>query len=220
MSLKESVKVNAQRVWKFIWHTDSLASWIVNIVLAFVLIKFVVYPVLGALLGTSFPLVAVVSPSMEHEPWFDEWWTEKGAWYEQRNITKAEFQEFPMRNGFNKCDIIVLRQKQPENIELGDIIVFVSHRDRPRQDPIIHRVVKKWEVESGIRFATKGDANNGQIDDCSDNCLDETNIAQQQVLGVSLLRIPYLGWVKIAFVSLIGQPYCSITNNLWPCRGV
>ena len=212
------VKAQLQRAWRFIWHDDSIGSWIVNIILAFILIKFIIYPVLGLLLGTSFPLVAVVSPSMEHDARFNDWWTSKGAWYEQRNITKEQFLEFPMHNGFNKGDIIILRQKSPKNIKIGEIIVFISHRDRPRADPIIHRVVEKIETPNRIHFATKGDANERQINDCSDNCLDETDIFDSQIVGVSWIRIPYLGWVKIAFASIISEPYCSITDNLWPCR--
>ena len=56
-----------KRVWYFIWEEDSIWSWLVNIILAFVLIKYVVYPGLGFLLGTSHPIVAVVSGSMEHD---------------------------------------------------------------------------------------------------------------------------------------------------------
>ncbi len=54
------------KVWHFIWEDNSIWSWIVNIILAFVLIKFIVYPGLGFVLGTNFPIVAVVSSSMEH----------------------------------------------------------------------------------------------------------------------------------------------------------
>ena len=52
------------KVWYFIWHDDSVWSWIVNIILAFLLIKFIVYPGLGFLLETEYPVVAVVSGSM------------------------------------------------------------------------------------------------------------------------------------------------------------
>ncbi|MFA6089095.1 MAG: signal peptidase I [Candidatus Woesearchaeota archaeon] len=55
-----------KRFWKFVWEDDSIWSWIVNIILAFVIIKFVLYPVLGLIFATSFPIVAVVSGSMEH----------------------------------------------------------------------------------------------------------------------------------------------------------
>ena len=72
------------KIWHFLWYEDSVASWLVNIVLAFVLIKFVLYPGLGLILGTQFPVVAVVSSSMEHHPSsFDGWWDWQGltlAW--------------------------------------------------------------------------------------------------------------------------------------------
>ena len=48
-----------KKTWHFIWEDDSLLSWIVNIVLAIVLIKFIIYPGLGLVLGTGFPVVAV-----------------------------------------------------------------------------------------------------------------------------------------------------------------
>ena len=48
------------KVWWFLWEDDSVWSWLANIVLAFVLIKFIVYPGLGLALQTSHPIVAVV----------------------------------------------------------------------------------------------------------------------------------------------------------------
>ena len=207
---KAALKQTAKKIWHFLWKDDSFASLLVNVILAFLLIRYLVYPALGAVLGTSFPIVAVVSSSMEHHESFDLWWGDYGAWYEQHNITKSQFKEFPMKNGFNKGDIIILRKGK--NVEIGDIIVFMSHAENPRPDPIIHRVIA---INS---FQTKGDNNPRQINDCNDGCLDETNIRESQVMGKGVLRIPYLGWVKIVFVNIIGQPYCSATNNAWPCR--
>jgi signal peptidase I len=66
VSKKTDIKEILKKIWYFIWEDDSLLSWFVNIVLAFVIIKFVIYPVLGFFLATSFPIVAVVSGSMEH----------------------------------------------------------------------------------------------------------------------------------------------------------
>ena len=63
-----------KRVWRFIWYEESVASWVVNVFLAFILIKYLMYPVVGLALATSRPVVAVVSGSMEHEGPFDEWW--------------------------------------------------------------------------------------------------------------------------------------------------
>ena len=65
--MKKKNKSTWQKIWYFIWEDDSVLSWIVNIILAFVLIKFIVYPGLGLVFGTDFPVVAVVSGSMEHE---------------------------------------------------------------------------------------------------------------------------------------------------------
>ncbi len=64
--MNRKTKKFAKRIWHFIWEDDSAWSWIVNIALAFILIKFVVYPGLAFVLGTSHPVVAVVSSSMEH----------------------------------------------------------------------------------------------------------------------------------------------------------
>lgn len=66
VSLKQKIISYWKKFWYFVWEDDSLFSWIVNIIIAFVLIKFVVYPILGLLLATNFPIVAVVSGSMEH----------------------------------------------------------------------------------------------------------------------------------------------------------
>jgi len=70
-----------KKFWHFIWEEDSLASWIVNVILAFILIKFIVYPGLGFLLSTTHPVVAVVSGSMEHNANFDIWWDQRGPYY-------------------------------------------------------------------------------------------------------------------------------------------
>src|SRR3989338_1393138 len=105
-----------QKIWHFLWYEDSLASWLVSIALAFVLIKFIIYPGLGLIFGTQFPVVAVVSNSMEHDQGFDAWWQSQEDLYLRFNITKNEFLDYPMRNGFNKGDIIVLVGTKPENL--------------------------------------------------------------------------------------------------------
>ena len=54
-------------------------------------------------------------------------------------ITKEEFQNFKFKNGFNTGDIMILYKPKPENMKVGDTMVF-STSTRP--DPIIHRIVK------------------------------------------------------------------------------
>ena len=91
---------------------------------------------------------------------------------------------------------MVLYGKKPENIDRGEVIVFRSKRP----DPIIHRVVKTWEINENYYFQTKGDHN---VDSISSVGLDEKNINEEQYLGKAVIRIPWLGYIKIWFVELI-----------------
>src|SRR3989338_5715499 len=93
-----TLKKGWKKAWHFLWEDDSLLSWAANVIVAFVLIKFVVYPVLGLLLSTSYPVVAVVSGSMEHKEGFGEYWANTGSYYESMGITKQEFSDYRMRN--------------------------------------------------------------------------------------------------------------------------
>ena len=194
-----NLKTYWHKFWYFIWEDNSIWSWLANIVLAFVLIKFVVYPGLGFMLSTSYPIVAVVSSSMEHNADFDEWWSKAGVWYSRNDITKDDFLGFSLRNGFNKGDIMVLQGRKPKDIKIGDVIVFRSRRP----DPIIHRVVEKREEDGTYYFKTKGDNYRTNPEPISSMWLDETNISEDQIIGVSKVRVPKLGWVKIAFVELV-----------------
>lgn len=200
MAKKERKKPTstAGKIWYFIWYDDSILSWLVNIILAFVLIKFIVYPVLGLILGTSFPIVAVVSNSMEHNGNFDNWWVSQKVFYENIDISAEEFQSYSFKNGFNKGDIMVLFGTNPENIEIGDTIVF---RAKNKAYPIIHRVIKIKDIGGETYFETKGDHNVAQIKTPD---LDETFISVDAYIGKSILRIPWLGYLKIGFVEAFG----------------
>lgn len=181
-----------RKIWHFIWYDDSIWSWIVNVVLAFVLIKFIVYPGLGLILGTGFPIVAVVSSSMEHPGSFDDWWSQQEQFYSQFNITREQFREYPFKNGFNKGDVMVLVGKNPSEIKVGEVIVF----DIGRPDPIIHRTIDARTVDGKYYFHTKGDKNPGSLN-------DEVNIPEERLYGKAVVRIPFLGWIKIAFVDIV-----------------
>jgi len=202
------VKKHGKRVWHFFWKEDSLASWIANLLIAFIVIRYVVYPLLGIALGTSFPIVAVISGSMEHSTAgnqlcgqefpdfldsYDNYWDICGSWYENRDISKEEFRQFPMRNGFDKGDVIILWRA--EDIRVGDVLIFQG--DRPQ--PLIHRVVKKFVEDDQVFLQTKGDHNAASIS----AGIGETKISQERIYGKGILRIPYLGWVKILFVDAV-----------------
>ncbi|GAI82642.1 unnamed protein product [marine sediment metagenome] len=211
---KKEFKQALKKIWYFIWESDSAWSWVVNILLAFIIIKFIVYPGLGFAFQTTHPIVAVVSGSMEHDGSFDQWWGSQDEWYLSKGITKEQFKEFSFKNGFNRGDIMVLRGKKPDDMKIGDVIVY--HGRLP--DPIIHRVVDVSIEDNAYYFQTKGDHNTNP-----DQQLVNQNYivgyAKYQKASKAVLRIPYLGYIKIIFVELIGMPYCKITNNFFPCRG-
>lgn len=205
---KKQFKRLWKKTWHFIWEDNSIWSWIVNIILAFVIIKFIVYPVLGLALSTSHPIVAVVSGSMEHFPnnndnlcgintlnyknSFDNWWIVCGDWYTDNGISKEQFKKFPSKNGFNTGDIMILYRTKIKDIKPGQVIVFRANRP----DPIIHRVVKKSEANNMYYMQTKGDHNENSYP-------FEQNIGEEQYIGRAALRIPFLGYIKIWFVNII-----------------
>ena len=210
-------KKTLKQIWNFVWNDDGIWSWLVNIVLAFILIKFLVYPGLAFLLGTTHPVVAVVSESMEHNANFDDWWDKANGryivnnqvvenWYINIGIKKEDFIGFPLKNGFNKGDIMVLHGKTPKDIKIGDVTVYWS----ARKVPIIHRVVKKWQENGVYYFQTKGDNNHISIKDPS---LDETRISQDKVIGNAVFKVPFLGYIKIWFVDYIANPIISLKNG-------
>lgn len=193
-----------KKIWYFIWKDDSLASWIATVILAFILIKFIFYPIVGVALGTNLPVVAVISGSMHHEGNFDTWWnstpfciqnsfrcnyTQKD-WYLQDNISKKDFLSFPLKNGFKRGDVIVLVKADPLKLKVGDVIVFSSGKPYP----IIHRLIGVGTSDGEPYFQTKGDHNPypGHSPD-----LDELDIKKNQLRGKAVLRIPYIGYVKL-----------------------
>lgn len=201
---KKKNKTFLQKAWYFLWEDNSILSWVVNVILAFVLIKFLLYPGLGLLMGTGYPIVAVVSNSMEHQQNFDFWWETQAlcdnsyctqeTYYALEGVTKGEFKEFSFKNGFNKGDIMFLVGEKPKNIKKGDVIVFQANR----ADPIIHRVIEVWYENNEYHYRTKGDNNPRSFQE-----ILETDITEDRLVGKAIIRIPFLGWVKIAFVDAI-----------------
>lgn len=193
-----------KKVWKFVWEDESIWSWLLNIALAFLIIKYLLYPGLGLVLGTSAPIVAVVSGSMEHDGNFDEFWSNpqccnaqcswtlvQGDFYEQNNVSRDMFRSFGFVNGFNKGDIMLLYS--PKVVSLGDTIVYMTG---VRPDPIIHRVIAIEKRDGKEFYWTKGD-HNCDIGDF------EKGIPKENVIGKAVWRVPLLGWVKIIFVELL-----------------
>lgn len=125
-----------------------------------------------------------------------------------------------MRSTLNPGDIVFV--KSAEEYEPGDIIIFGGWREIP----IIHRVVSRsrkvdgsiqvesWEgfdgiqdnqlreahesIESDILYVTKGD----NVQD-SDQERGADFVTPEDVHGREILKVPYLGWIKLGASRLI-----------------
>jgi len=146
---------------------------------------------LGFIIGTSFPVVAVLSGSMEHNNFFNDWWDENHDWYSERGFTEEEFEEYCFHNGFNKGDIMVIFGVKPEKVKIGDVIVYNDYKNKY---PIIHRVVNITENRKDYKYQTKGDNNFMRP--------DQFYVEEKQLLGKAFFRVPLLGWVKIWAVDI------------------
>lgn len=178
-----------KKFWSFL-KEDSWQSWIISLILIVIIIKLIIFPSLSFISGTKLPLVVVESCSMYHSSTFEGWWESHKLWYEEKNISKSLFSSFSLKSGLNKGDIVFV--KSPKNLKLGNIIIFQA--EAKTKYPIIHRIVNLNTLE------TKGDNNPDQLKKTNNlPGVDETSISESQVIGKAYGKIPYLGWLKLAF---------------------
>ncbi len=194
---KKQSKNKIKQFWNWLWHSDSILSWILSLAFAFILVKFVFFPLLSLILATHLPLVVVESSSMSHpqsgfignvigtQDSFESWWQDKGNWYIKKGLEKEEIQTWPLKTGFDKGDIMVVYGRG--NVKVGDVVIFNANT----KHPVIHRIVSI----NGNVIETKGDNNEGQLP-------AEKNILENAVVGKAVLKIPKLGWIKLVFVEI------------------
>jgi len=178
-----------KKFWKFL-REDSWSSFLVTLVLAFIIIKFIFFPGLSLITGTSLPLVIVESCSMyHHEDGFEK--TFESNVYEDYGLTIDDTENWIFQNGFSKGDVIFV--VGAKNVKVGDVIIF----NAGEQYPLIHRVVKV-----GDSYGTKGDnykTNSQQLS-------VEKSISEEQFVGKALFKIPFIGWAKLIFFEASRDP--------------
>lgn len=191
MGRVKEAKNGLKRIWNYL-KKDTWDSWLVSLVLLYVGIKFVFFPILAFATGSPMPLMVVESCSMYHGDNFNNWWNDSKGWYLGNGIDKEAFKEFAYKNGLNKGDIVFVWGRGDYN--LGDVIIFSQNKESTRITPTIHREISESPI------ATKGDNNQAKLT-IGNNIyhLDETNIAEERVLGKAVLRIPFAGWFKLIF---------------------
>ncbi len=174
------MRQHARKFWEFL-KKDTWQSWLVSLVLTFVIIKYIFFPLLSFALGTSLPLVVVESCSMYHSTSdFDQWWEQNGLWYNSKDISKENFSDFSFLRGLNKGDIVLVSGRNSR--KLGNVVIFNANYTYP----VIHRIISSNPLQ------TKGDNNAGQL-------AEEQDIADSEVIGTAIARVPGLGWAKLIF---------------------
>jgi len=179
MKIKERIKKGWKNIIEYL-KRDSWDSWFVSLILVFIFIKFIFFPSLVFITGSSLPLVVVESCSMYHDSNFEDWWYKNSAQYNQFNISKEDFIRYNFKNGLNKGDIILTWGRA--DYKQGDIIIF----NADTKYPLIHRIISEDKI------STKGDHNPGQLP-------IEKSISENQIIGKSVIKIPLIGWLKLIF---------------------
>lgn len=200
--IEEGTKKGFKKFWFLLWKDNSIKGWLFSLIFLFVFIKFIFFPFLNLVTGTTLPLAIVESCSMYHRgnvfSNFDSWFDKHETKYESISITKEKFQSFIFKKGFSKGDILFIIGTNPDKLKIGDIILFKSGN---RNTPIIHRVINIQEENGERIFTTIGD-NNAQILIPGNNLggVDERKITEEQLVGKAVFRIaPGIGWVKLIF---------------------
>lgn len=177
---------SAKKFWAFL-KKDTWQSWLVSLVLIFIFIKIIFFPLLSLITSSPLPLVVVESCSMYHEAPFESWWQSNAPFYESHEIEKSDFLSFPFKSGLNKGDIIFVWGRS--SYKKGDIIIF----EAGARNPLIHRII------ATSPFSTKGDHNTDQLP-------IETSIQEDSIIGKSAARVPLLGWLKLIFFEPFRSP--------------
>ncbi|MFX1485448.1 MAG: signal peptidase I [Promethearchaeota archaeon] len=82
--------------------------------------------------------------------------------------------------------LLVLQRQAAEDIEVDDVIVF--HASWHTEAPVVHRVIQREYVDGEYRYYTQGDHNLHS---------DPTYTVYEDIVGVVVSAIPYIGYVTL-----------------------
>jgi hypothetical protein len=231
MKFKE-ILYKIKKSWDWIWNSDSILSWLIALVLIFVIIKYIFFPGLSLIMGTSLPLAGVESSSMDHQSLkYCEKYNSNGRCIQTSSVYEVCGNIFDKKDYLNIDEYWDTCGEWYEEHDLtksefkgftlkngfskGDIIIVWGRFTPKIGDIIIFKPNKESLAPRPIihrivvinpdgSYQTKGDHNEKQL--VSDNNIyntDETKITQEQIVGKAIFKIPYLGWIKIGLVEFI-----------------
>jgi len=88
-----------------------------------------------------------------------------------------------MNPAFDAGSLVFVKPTVPEEIKSGDIITYKGLGEEGQL--VSHRVVEINNTDDGIKFTTKGDAN---------EALDPNPVSAERLVGKVVLAVPYLGY--------------------------
>ena len=106
-------------------------------------------------------------------------------------------------------DVVVTKKYDPEELEINDIITFLSSDDRLSGVVVTHRIVDKFydSTTGKYNFKTKGD----------NNKVEDTALVQDyNIIGKVIFKIPKLGYIQ----DLLATKGGLIIIVLIPCLAV
>lgn len=91
-------------------------------------------------------------------------------------------------------DVVITKKKSPEELEVGDIITFISSDTRLSNIIVTHRIKEIFQdpTTGKYTYRTKGDAN---------NTVDFALAEDHNIIGEVIFKIPKLGYVQEVLAS-------------------
>ena len=115
-----------------------------------------------------------------------------------------------MEPAIHTGSIVFVKDVPAQEVEVGDVITFAESR---ASASTTHRVIEKHDEGGGMRFVTKGDANDAR---------DPEPVYPRNLIGVVILSIPYIGYVsafvgtRLGWIAFVVLPMSLlILNELW-----
>lgn len=102
--------------------------------------------------------------------------------------------------------IVNVRVDNPADIEVGDVITFISTSLLTTGTTITHRVIAITEEDGQICYQTKGDYN---------NIADQACAKYSNVIGKVIFKIPQLGRIQFFLASKAGWLLCILIPALF-----
>ncbi len=181
MKLKKSLK----KFWDFLWHGESVWSYLAFIIFSFITLS-ILYQLFLFFLGFFGveDLFVVITGSMLHSGDIESPYYE---WMELHGFNRSQLDSWIFSDGLNLGDLMVIMKVNPEELEVGDVIVY---NPEGAEYKIIHRVIFINESDGNLSFTTKGDANFGVLS-------FERELSCNEVVGRAEHRVPFVGIPKM-----------------------